>query len=392
MTTRYALMREDASGQERLLGHCVDVAGLFADPPVLPLEALTLGGCKLTEAFHASVGRAMADGTSLGELLIAVWDAGRPLDWWTLSDVTVTARVVDPADRELPQLRARARVGEPTRGRAEPFEATRFVVHHDGETVGTCQSVAGLYDGRLEPSPRPLDLLGCTMTEELAAVLADPDEDEWFALVALDRTGRPMARRSLLLRVADVQPSELGAGLVDIALFDGVYDPPPLAAGQVWDDWYEGVPDVLGTWARYGPAGRLEWLMLALGNHVGREPDVSGRTYHVGHEAVTDVRALHCALGEALRGPGRYYGWGLDALDDCLGAGFGVHPPFTVVWQDSAKIRQALADSRDDNEDDAVDGVAHFEQLVRILERNGVTVVGVTHDNSPDTSLADDCS
>jgi len=233
--------------------------------------------------------------------------------------------------------------------------------------LGRCADVAGLFT---DP-PEPLALLGCAMTDELAAVLADPDEGEWFTLRALDRTGRPMAWRRLLLRPAEIQPSKSGADFVDVTLLDAVADPPPPEARQVWNDWYDGAPAVPGTWARHDPAGRMEWLMLALANHTGREPDASGGTYHVGHEAVTNIRGLHCALGEALRGPGRYYGWGLDALDDCLGGGFGVRPPFTLVWQGSAKVRQALAADRAGD----LDGTAYFDLLVRILERNNVTVV-----------------
>ena len=111
--------------------------------------------------------------------------------------------------------------------------------------------------------------------------------------------------------------------------------------------------------------------MLALGNNIGGKQNVSGKTYQVASEGVTDVRGLHCALGEALRGPGGYYGWGLDALNDCLGGGFGVVPPFTVVWRNAEEVRRSLADGQVGN----VDGAPYFEQVVRILEQNGVTVV-----------------
>ncbi|MEM9187722.1 MAG: hypothetical protein AAGF12_01000, partial [Myxococcota bacterium] len=36
------------------------------------------------------------------------------------------------------------------------------------------------------------------------------------------------------------------------------------------------------------------------------------------------------ALGEALRGPGGYYGASLDSLADCTCGGFGPVPPFVV--------------------------------------------------------------
>ncbi|MCX4776428.1 barstar family protein [Streptomyces sp. NBC_01264] len=73
----------------------------------------------------------------------------------------------------------------------------------------------------------------------------------------------------------------------------------------------------------------------------------------------------------ALLGPGRYYGWGWDAFTDCLCGGFAVAPPFTLTWHASEVARRALADVVEDPQD----GLSSFEEIVRLLERRGVTVV-----------------
>ncbi|MEU0544614.1 barstar family protein [Nocardia sp. NPDC005978] len=49
-------------------------------------------------------------------------------------------------------------------------------------------------------------------------------------------------------------------------------------------------------------------------------------------DAVTDIDGFYCALGEAINGPGGYFGWNLDALADCLCGGFGATWPFTLRW------------------------------------------------------------
>ena len=49
-----------------------------------------------------------------------------------------------------------------------------------------------------------------------------------------------------------------------------------------------------------------------------------------------------CAIGEAINGPGGYFGRHLIAFDDCCVGGFGATPPFTVRWAHSALSRQAL--------------------------------------------------
>lgn len=74
-------------------------------------------------------------------------------------------------------------------------------------------------------------------------------------------------------------------------------------------------------------------------------------------------------MAEAIVGPGRYYGWGGDAFDDCLAGGFGVKPPFTLVWHDAAVAREALADVVSGG------GLGYFEEIVRLLRERGVTVV-----------------
>ncbi|WP_410812260.1 barstar family protein [Micromonospora sp. 067-2] len=65
-------------------------------------------------------------------------------------------------------------------------------------------------------------------------------------------------------------------------------------------------------------------------------------TYDLDGRFVTDIEGFYCAIGEAINGPGGYFGWNLDALDDCLGGGFGARTPFLLVWHNSAVAREHL--------------------------------------------------
>ncbi|MEU9576957.1 barstar family protein [Streptomyces chilikensis] len=51
---------------------------------------------------------------------------------------------------------------------------------------------------------------------------------------------------------------------------------------------------------------------------------------------MVDEESFHCALGEAVDGPCGYFGWDLDALDDCLRGRWGATAPFTLHWDHSA--------------------------------------------------------
>ncbi|MER6183881.1 hypothetical protein [Streptomyces sp. NPDC001652] len=73
-------------------------------------------------------------------------------------------------------------------------------------------------------------------------------------------------------------------------------------------------------------------------------------------------------MAEALVGPGHYFGREWNAFRYCLGGGFGIAAPFTLVWHDSHIARQAFAD------DVSGEGLTYFEEIVQLLERRGATV------------------
>ncbi|MFI1067059.1 barstar family protein [Streptomyces spororaveus] len=75
-------------------------------------------------------------------------------------------------------------------------------------------------------------------------------------------------------------------------------------------------------------------------------------------------------MGEALIGPGRWFGRGLDDLNDCLGGRRGVIGPFTLIWHDADIARHALNFTVDHGRK-----LTYFEEAVQLLESRGVTVI-----------------
>jgi RNAse (barnase) inhibitor barstar len=69
---------------------------------------------------------------------------------------------------------------------------------------------------------------------------------------------------------------------------------------------------------------------------------VSNRVITIRGERVTTLESFYEEIGEAVNGPGGYFGANLDAVHDCLYGGFGVEPPFSVVWENSRVSREAL--------------------------------------------------
>jgi RNAse (barnase) inhibitor barstar len=261
-----------------------------------------------------------------------------------------------------------AGIGSPTRPWFELFAGPAAA------SLGRCDAVDGLFAARADPTPVPLHLIGCEPAEPLLGVLRRPGrwERDGASLLALDRHGAVMASHTVGLAIGAARPSVLGGTLVDITLIDGGDDRPVPAVRPVWAAWYQGPPTETNLWARYDGRGRAAWLDLApRGWRVpAPRPDRTGGVHNLDGRFVTDVAGLHCALAEALLGPGRYFGRGWDALQDCLCGGFGVAPPFTLVWHDSAVARRALAEVVDDPEN----RLCYFDDVVHLLERCGVTV------------------
>ncbi|MFS0694841.1 barstar family protein [Streptomyces nitrosporeus] len=67
-------------------------------------------------------------------------------------------------------------------------------------------------------------------------------------------------------------------------------------------------------------------------------------TYVIEGSEVTGLTRFFELFGEAVNGPGGYFGRNLDAFADCLGGGFGTPDDgsFTIEWRDHALSARAL--------------------------------------------------
>jgi len=100
-----------------------------------------------------------------------------------------------------------------------------------------------------------------------------------------------------------------------------------------------------GEWRTLDLAGRQQWLARAKERHVakGATPR-EGRPTEivVDGELFDDLTGFFCAMGEAVNGPGGYFGADLMSFDNCLVGGFGVEPPYTIRWTSSERSRRCL--------------------------------------------------
>jgi RNAse (barnase) inhibitor barstar len=85
-------------------------------------------------------------------------------------------------------------------------------------------------------------------------------------------------------------------------------------------------------------AVRRRWC----GRASGQIQDCPGRTIHLDGAWITDVPSFYLSLGEAINGPGGYFGACLDSLSDCLCGGFGVLSPLTIRLRRFDQVQSAL--------------------------------------------------
>ena len=154
------------------------------------------------------------------------------------------------------------------------------------------------------------------------------------------------------------------------------------------------MPTVKNLWADYQTELRMAWLDVVRTHYrPGRSADAPpGRTFDLDGRYITDYPGFDCAIGEAVNGPGGYFGGDLEALNDCLNGGFGATIPFTLAWRDSGVAAQHLDNplygeesllgeppsgpgAQEDVVSDANIATSYIEQIFEVLEGKGVTVI-----------------
>ncbi|MCX4981428.1 barstar family protein [Streptomyces sp. NBC_00572] len=247
---------------------------------------------------------------------------------------------------------------------------------HDGTRwLGSCQEFAAVLPA--EPAAPPLVLRGLAPSEELRRALATGTrkalELETAVLELRDAHGAPLTDRRLWASVTAWRPSALGPELLDVE-FDGSFvDPVPEFARPLWERWLAGPPTTPGAWAGLDTRRRGAWHDLVRERACRRthEDRPAGTAYTLDGRHVTDEPSLWLALGEAVNGPGGYFGGCLQALHDCQGGGFGFTAPSTLTWRNSDVARAHLSRAL------SPDGDPYdlFAVTVHALEEDGMRVV-----------------
>ncbi|MBM0256459.1 barstar family protein [Micromonospora sp. 4G55] len=281
-----------------------------------------------------------------------------PPFWWgeDLGDVVVLAQrssitMSEAVDIDLDGL---VHVYDRTDAVVRPGDVKEFVLlGRDEVPYGTCRDVTGVFREQAAPPVPQVRLLGCRPEAPLLTALGAVGQStkaalrrrrvqaEVYMAAADGSVGRVMG--AVVSGTVDAgEPSRLGAGLLDVTVDSDPREPLPLGILGILEHWYPRRPAEKNLWAGYDRELRHHWAGMALARRSDAADRPAGTTYNLDGRFVTDIEGFYCAIGEAINGPGGYFGWNLDALDDCLAGRFGARAPFRLVWHDSAIAREHL--------------------------------------------------
>ncbi|MEV6757649.1 barstar family protein [Streptomyces sp. NPDC051214] len=322
---RYTLTETE---HDRAWGVCAAVDGLFGEPP---------------RGTYELFGWTAEGADPRGWLGARVWlvPEDRTLDPWLLEDARSLRQ---PHGTESLVVTGLDDYEGPPEGYRGPVR-----VHDGSRWLGSCREFALVLPPEQEAPP--LVLRGLAQSEQLRAALAKGTRRaldlEEAALEIRDDQGELLTERLLWTEVRAWRPSSHGPDLIDLELDAERFTPEPDYVRRIWEQWYAGPPRAPGAWTALDTRHRGAWLDLVRERGCRRTHHArpSGHAYTLDGGHITDEPGLYLALGEAVNGPGGYFGGCLAALDDCLRGAFGYTAPATLLWRNAETARTHLSRS-----------------------------------------------
>jgi hypothetical protein len=209
---------------------------------------------------------------------------------------------------------------------------------------GTCSDATRVVaSGR---KPLSFRAIGAQLTGNLGREWLDGKNTTNVVVQVLAVDGEPIGEYFVAVAVLSTHHDTTSRTIdIDISgLMDWI---PHRYAESIWSRWAVAPPARKGLWAELPLDKRQAWLEVV---SLYRRKDalrVAGAEdateFFMDGVNIEDLSSFFCALGEAINGPGGYYGWNFPALVDCLAGGFGARAPFILHWSEFDVARRSLS-------------------------------------------------
>lgn len=143
------------------------------------------------------------------------------------------------------------------------------------------------------------------------------------------------------------QPSDAATGSTDALVSFRGYSLPYPGAREFWRRWASRVPIERGEWRSHPPELYDSWLHVvqqawfASGHRATRYSDETH--YVIDGAGMANIAGFYCALGEAINGPGGYFGSNPNALEDCLSSDKAKRALIRLTWQNFRLSERSIA-------------------------------------------------
>jgi RNAse (barnase) inhibitor barstar/predicted RNase H-related nuclease YkuK (DUF458 family) len=144
-----------------------------------------------------------------------------------------------------------------------------------------------------------------------------------------------------------------------IVTIDGILHKAPKGTKKIWNIRLNDKILQYNVWTKLKKNERQAWLEIAL--NFQKNIDKKDLNILLYGELIVDEDSFFCCLGEAINGPGGYFGRSLMSLDDCFNGGFGVEQPLTIIWVNHEFSRKKL--------------LGFFKNIIKILNANNVNII-----------------
>ncbi|MEW2079885.1 barstar family protein [Streptomyces sp. NPDC013433] len=117
-------------------------------------------------------------------------------------------------------------------------------------------------------------------------------------------------------------------------------------AAEIWRRWASGIAVEKGEWLQWPVSHHGAWLHVVqnawfTSNHRAARYGVD-EVAHLDGAHIFTKPGFFCALGEAVNGPGGYFGSNLDAMADCISSSLDEKPLVRVIWRNFRASQDVL--------------------------------------------------
>lgn len=164
---------------------------------------------------------------------------------------------------------------------------------------------------------------------------------------------------------------------------------------EIWNRWKIAVPTKKNEWSKLDENYCRAWLNVVMKYDDYNKVNYNSKDeiFYLDGTYIVSYPSFFCALGEAINGPGGYYGFDLMSMCDCLCGGYGTRKLFTLVWTNykiaqkkldketwkrDVKYRKNIMKKSLEDEGDLIQEeieMLFFDAVVKTLTERGVKII-----------------